>query len=66
MDRPKAITATAHKLARQVCFMLTCGQACGEAGQQYCEERYRKRVVQSLTKRAHTLGFQFVPAAAGA
>ena len=64
MDRPKAITATAHKLARRVCFMLTCGQAYGEAGQQYCEERYRKRVVQSLTKRAHTLGFQLVPAAA--
>ena len=64
MDRPKAITATAHKLARLVYFMLTRGQAYVEAGQQYYEERYRERVVQALTRRAHTLGFQLVPAAA--
>ena len=62
MDRPKAITATAHKLARLVYFMLTKGQAYADAGQQYYEDCYRERVVQSLTKRAHTLGFQLVPA----
>ena len=33
MDRPKAITATAHKLARLAYFMLTRGQAYVEAGQ---------------------------------
>ena len=66
MDRPKAITATAHKLARLVYFMLTKGQAYADAGQQYYEDRYRERVVQSLTKRAHTLGFQLVPAVAPA
>ena len=65
-DRPKAITATAHKLARLVYFMLTKGQAHTDAGQQYCEARYRERVVQSLNKRAHTLGFQLVLAAAAA
>ena len=32
MDRPKAITATAHKLARLVYLMLTKGQACTKAG----------------------------------
>jgi transposase len=63
MDRPKAITATAHKLARLVYLMLTKGQAYVEAGQQYYEERYRERVVQSLTKRAQTLGFQLIPTA---
>lgn len=62
MDRPKAITATAHKLARLVYFMLTKGQAYVEAGQQYYEERYRERVVQNLTKRAHQLGLQITPA----
>ena len=62
MDRPKAITATAHKLARLVYFMLTKGQAYVEAGQQYYEERYRDRVVQNLTKRAHVLGFELTPA----
>ena len=65
MDRPKAITATAHKLARLVYFMLTRGQAYVEAGQQYYEERYRARVVQNLTKRAHDLGFELTPAATG-
>jgi hypothetical protein len=37
-----------------------------EAGQQYYEERYRERVVQSLTKRAQTLGFQPIPTAEAA
>ena len=62
MDRPKAITATAHKLARLVYFMLTKGQAYVEAGQQYYEERYRERVVQNLTRRARDLGFELAPA----
>ena len=66
MDRPKAITATAHKLARLVYFMLTKGQAYADQGQQYYEDRYRERVVQSLTKRARTLGFQLVPVTASA
>jgi len=43
MDRPKTITATAHKLARLIYFMLTKGQAYADAGQQYYEERYRER-----------------------
>ena len=64
MDKPKAITATAHKLARLVYFMLTKGQAYVEAGQQYYEERYRERVMHNLTKRAHDLGFELTPATA--
>ena len=62
MDRAKAITATAHKLARLVYFMLTRGQAYVDSGQQHYEERYQKRMVQSLTQRARALGFQLVPA----
>ena len=33
LDKPKAITASAHKLARLVYFLLTRGQAFVEAGQ---------------------------------
>jgi transposase len=66
MDRPKAITATAHKLARLIYFMLTKGQDYVDAGQQYYEDRYRERVVQNLSKRAQTLGFQLIPADASA
>lgn len=46
MDKPKAITTSAHKLARLVYFMLTKGQAFVEAGQDEYEERYRQRVVK--------------------
>lgn len=61
MDKPKAITASAHKLARLVYFMLTKGQAFVEAGQDEYEERYRQRVVQNLAKRAREMGFQLKP-----
>ena len=43
--------------------MLTRGQAFVEAGQVEYEERYRQRVVQNLTRRAHQLGFQLTPEA---
>ena len=58
MDKPKAITASAHKLARLVYFMLTKGQAFVEAGQDEYEERYRQRVVQNLARRAREMGFE--------
>lgn len=37
MDKPKAITAAAHKLARMVYFMLTRGEAFVDQGQQRYE-----------------------------
>lgn len=61
MEKLKTITASAHKLARLVYFMLTKGQAFVEAGQDEYEERYRQRVVQNLTRRAHHFGFQLTP-----
>jgi transposase len=61
MDKPKAITAAAHKLARLVYMMLTKGQGYTDAGQQYYEERYRQRVVANLARRAKDLGLQLVP-----
>jgi transposase len=61
MDKPKAITASAHKLARLVYFMLTKGQAYVEAGQDQYEERYRQRVVKNLAKRAAEMGFDLQP-----
>jgi transposase len=64
MDRPKAITATAHKLARLIYFMLTKGQGYVEAGQDAYEQMYRQRVVQNLTKRARQMGFELTPTAA--
>lgn len=60
MDKPKAVTA-AHKLARQIYTMLTKGQEYTDQGQDYYEERYRKRVLRALSQRAAKLGMQMVP-----
>ena len=60
LGAPKAITATAHKLARLVYTMLKHGTAYVDAGQEYYEERYRTRVVQNLRRKANELGFVLV------
>jgi transposase len=41
MDKPKAVTAAAHKLARLIYTMLTKGEEYTDQGQDYYEERYR-------------------------
>jgi transposase len=64
MDKPSAITACAHKLARLIYTLLTQGQEYIDKGQDYYEERYRERVVKSLIKRAEQFGMQLVPVAA--
>lgn len=61
LDRPKAITATAHKLARLIYTMLTKGTEYTDQGQDYYEERYRQRVMHHIAKRAEKLGFQLSP-----
>ena len=52
MDKPKAVTAAAHKLARLIYMMLTKGQKYTDQGQEYYEERYRQRVLRPLFQRA--------------
>ena len=63
MDKPKAIAAAAHKLARLIYLMLTKGEAYTDQGQDYYEERYRERVLRALNQRAAKLGMQMVPIA---
>lgn len=60
LGAPKAITATAHKLARLVYSMLKQGTAYVDAGQDVYEKNHRHRVVQNLKRRAHELGFLLV------
>ena len=61
MDKPKAVTAAAHKLARLIYTMLTKGQEYTDQGQEYYEERYRQRVLHHLTQRAAKLGMKIIP-----
>jgi transposase len=60
MDKPKAVTAAAHKLARLIYAMLTKGQEYTDQGQDYYEERYRQRVLHNLSRRAQQFGMKIV------
>lgn len=62
MDKPKAVTAAAHKLARLIYTMLTKGEEYTDQGQDYYEERYRERVLRALSQRAAKLGMKVVAA----
>jgi len=64
MDKPSANTATAHKLARMVYFMLTRGEDFVDQGQQHYEQQQRQRSVAALKRRAAALGFVITPIAA--
>lgn len=61
MDKPRANTAVAHKLARMVYFMLTRGEAYVDQGQQQYEQQQRERSIAALKRRASALGFQVTP-----
>ena len=52
MDKPKAVTAAAHKLARLIYTMLTKGEEYTDQGQDYYEERYRERVLRAAVRSA--------------
>jgi len=56
-----AIKATAHKLATIFYSMLKNKTEYRDAGENYYEERYRERLINSLKKNASALGFQLVP-----
>jgi len=61
MDKPRAITAAAHKLARLIYTMLTKGEEYTDQGQDYYEKHYREHVVRNLSQRAAKLGMKMVP-----
>jgi transposase len=56
----KAITATAHKLARIIYNMLKHGTEYKDLGQDHYETRYRQRVLNNLKKRTKQFGCQLV------
>jgi transposase len=58
---PKAITATAHKIARIFYHLLKYKQSYHDPGQEYYEQQYQARVVKNLKRKAKALGFALVP-----
>lgn len=60
LGAPKAITATAHKLARLVYRLLKYGHDYVDQGQDYYEQIYRERVLRNLKNRAEIMGYKLV------
>jgi transposase len=62
LGAPKAITATAHKIARIYYTLLRYGHEYVDPGQEAYERQYRERVVKNLRRRARQLGYHLVEA----
>jgi hypothetical protein len=65
MGAPKAITATAHTLARLIDSMLKHGTASGRQGMDEYEQQDRDRTVKTLPRRAKTFGYTLVKTSEG-
>jgi transposase len=58
---PKAVVATAHKIAERVYRLLTQGAAYERQSAAAYEAQYRERTLQAITRKAAALGYQLVP-----
>jgi transposase len=56
----KAITATAHKLAKLIYRMLKYGEDYVDKGMQYYQQQYKERMQKSLAKRAREMGCELL------
>ncbi|MBT4130089.1 MAG: IS110 family transposase [Chloroflexi bacterium] len=57
---PKAVTATAHKLARLIYSMIKYGKEYVDRGEKFYEQEHRERMMKSLKRRAKEMGFSLV------
>jgi hypothetical protein len=60
LGAPKAITATAHKLARLFYQMWATTGQYADPGMDYYEQRYHEQVLNNLQKKAQSLGFDLI------
>src|SRR5712691_5002794 len=60
LGAPKAITATAHQLARLVYTLLKYGSASVQQGLDAYESQYRERKVKGMARQARALGYTLV------
>jgi transposase len=61
LGTPKALVATAHKLARLVYRLLKYGEDYVAQGMAEYEQAYRERTVQNLVRKAKALGYRLLP-----
>lgn len=60
LGSPKAITATAHKLARIFYQLWTTHQSYQDAGADYYDQQYQQCKLKHLRKQAASMGFEWV------
>ena len=60
LGTPKAITATAHKLARIFYRLWSSGGTYDDPGVHYYEQRYQEQIVKRLQRNAQAMGFNLV------
>ena len=58
MGPVEAITATAHKMARAMYYMMLRGEDFKEAGGDYYDKLHHAKTIKYLQKRAKSLGFK--------
>ena len=61
LGAPKAITATAHKLARIIYHLLTTHEPYNETRLAQADQQYQRRMESRIRSQARALGFQLVP-----
>jgi hypothetical protein len=61
LSAAEAVTATAHKLARNICRLIKHGESYVRQGINEYEKRFRARKLSALQKTAKRLGSQLVP-----
>jgi len=61
LGAPKAITATAHKLARIFYHLWTSGDVYSDPGIDVYEQQYQDRILKNLKKKAQAFGLQLLP-----
>ena len=60
LGAPKAITATAYKIARMFYMVLKHGKNYEDPGERYYEEKYQEQIIKSLTRKAEKLGMALI------
>jgi transposase len=61
LGSPKAITACAHKLAKQVYFALKYGRQFEDTGAAKYEAQYQKKKLVNIKRRAAEMGYKIIP-----
>ncbi len=61
LGAPKAITATAYKIARLIYTLLKDQKPYQDSGEDYYNQQYQGRIIKSMERKAKALGFQLIP-----